>query len=349
MERNGQYLQVADHLEAMIASGVLAPGEKVPSLRKLGEQFNLSLGTVQRSVAFLREKGSLVIRPGSGAYVSERRNSSFNDRHNSKSKYKIAIFITTDDLSNSYCAHALQGIQSAAGKDCSLTLHFHDYYREDNFDFSLLKEATAESDALLFLGCYDYVLKKLPPTKPCVGVEMHKSYNGLMSTIALDPLNAAEKACAFFQKHGYKRVKILSEKSKTEHSPMPVYSFRRMVFTDLWRNYGKVEEVCDSIPIGIKHVSDKDCAYFLASDTEYNRLACAYREEYGRALVDDRCILSVDGKSLLIPGYEPINTIAVDWKAMGVMALEECIRRIENPGTSSRRIYQDCHLKENHN
>jgi DNA-binding transcriptional regulator YhcF (GntR family) len=349
VERNGQYLQVANHLEAMIASGVIAPGAKVPSLRKLGEQFSLSVGTVRRSVDFLREKGILTIRPGSGAYVSERRNSSFAASHTSSAKYRIAVFVTTDDLSNCYCAHALQGIQSAVGKNCSLILHFHDYcrdYHNDNtIDLPLLEEAAAESDALLFLGCYDYILKKLPLTKPCVGVEMHSSYNGLMSTIALDPLNAAEQACDFFQKRGYKKVKILSEAAE----PMPVYRFRRMAFADLWRNFGELEDVCDAKLIKVEHVSDKDTAYFFTSDTEYNRLACAYKEKYGKALVDERCILSVDGKSLLIPGYEPINTIAVDWKIMGVMALEECIRRIENPGTQSRRIYQNCYLKENQN
>ncbi len=329
----------------MIASGVLAPGAKVPSLRKLCQQFNLSLGTVRRSVDFLREKGQITIRPGSGAYVAHKK-SLFGKKHVRQAKYRISVFVSSDDLNNSYCAHALNGIQSAASNCCSLLLHFHDYCAERNFDFAALEEAAAESDALLFLGCYDYILKKMPLTKPCVGLEMHNSYNGLMSTIALDPLNAAEKACAFFRKNGYNKVQIISESDRDGFPQMPVYNFRQTAFADMWRNYGELEIIRDQSPIRIERVADTDCAYFFISDTEYNRLAKAYRDHFGTYLVDDRCVLSVDGKSLMLPGYEPINTIAVDWKEMGVIALEECIRRIDNPGTSSRRIYQDCHIKE---
>jgi len=180
----------------MIASGVLAPGAKVPSLRKLGEQFSLSIGTVRRSINFLREKGALTIRPGSGVYIAERKASPGTVSGKPGVKPRISVFTTKGNLSNSYCAHALHGVQSAVGEDCSLILNFHDYYGvDDTINASLLTKAAAESDALLFIGCYDYAIKTLPVTKPCVGMEIHNSYNGLMSTVALDPFNSADIAC----------------------------------------------------------------------------------------------------------------------------------------------------------
>jgi DNA-binding transcriptional regulator YhcF (GntR family) len=341
MRKDMQYFQVINHLEAMIASGVLAPGAKLPSLRKLGEDFNLSIGTIRRSIDFLRKKGILTITPGSGAYVAERKRSSNTTHGKSGVKTRITVFTAKGNLSNSYCAHALHGVQSAVGENCSLVLNFHKFYNKENIlKNSLLTEAAMESDALLFLGPYDYVVKALSVNKPCIGMEIHNSYNGLMSTISIDPFNAAELACNFFNKHHCKKVKALSH-------PMPVYRFRTAAFANLWRTFGAVEEVYASTPVGLDDVLDKETSYFFSSDTDYNRVARAYKEKYGTQLIDECCVLSIDGKSLLAPNFEPINTVAVDWKAMGVIALEECMRRIENPGTSSRRIYQNCYLKEN--
>ena len=333
MHGKEQYIKVVNHLEAMIANGTLAAGSKVPSLRKLGKEFDLSVGTIRRSFDFLQEKGILESRQGAGVFVTKRKDSAKQAVNNKKTR--IAVLVSGDDLSKSYCAHALTAVQAAAGNEATLLLNFHDYCALGKIPNNLLKEYASECEAMIFLGCYDFVIDDLPVTKPCVGLEMQSSFNGVMSTVALDPLNAAEIACDFFKEKGHKKVKVL-------YSEMPVYKFRMQLFADMWSDYGKVE--C-SQSIELQEIEDPNIAYYITSDTNFNVLAKEYREKYGKKLVDERCILSVDGKSQLLPDFEPINSITVDWKTMGEIVYEECMRRVNNPGTRSRRIYQNCFLK----
>lgn len=336
MKHKTQYMQIVNYLEARICSGELVSGTKVPSLRKLAKEFDVSIGTIRRSFDYLRDKGILEMRSGSGVYVTECRGGESSEF--AQNKLRISVFAVNDDLNNFYCAHALLGLQEAVGSKCTLITNFCEYNNVDCLPKDLLENAAAESDALVFLGCYDHVLKSLPSTKVCVGMEVHSSFNGVMSTVSLDPLNAAEMACNFFKEKGYKKVKVF-------YSSMPVYNFRMQVFCDLWEEYGIVEKhFLKGGVTDLSQLDDTDVAYYFTSDTEYNCFAHKYRKELDKVLVENRCVLSVDGKSVLLPNYEPINSISVDWKKMGKIVYEECIRRVSTPGSKSRRIYQNCFL-----
>ena len=67
-----KYQKVADRLAKMVADGVLRPGEAVPSIRKLSQQWNISISTVLAAYSRLEARGMLHPRPRSGYYVSTR-------------------------------------------------------------------------------------------------------------------------------------------------------------------------------------------------------------------------------------------------------------------------------------
>ena len=62
-------LQVADALRAEIASGQLAPGDKLPSIRKLAERFGVAPMTAQSAIEMLRTEGLVYTSPGRGTFV----------------------------------------------------------------------------------------------------------------------------------------------------------------------------------------------------------------------------------------------------------------------------------------
>lgn len=62
-------LQVADTLRAEIASGTLAPGDKLPSIRKLAERFDVAAMTAQSAIITLRSEGLIYTSPGRGTFV----------------------------------------------------------------------------------------------------------------------------------------------------------------------------------------------------------------------------------------------------------------------------------------
>src|SRR5579862_757755 len=75
-ERNGKhgtlYQSVADRISDLIACGTLAPGARIPSVRRLSEQFEVSITTVTEAYRVLEDQGLIEARPQSGYYVCER-------------------------------------------------------------------------------------------------------------------------------------------------------------------------------------------------------------------------------------------------------------------------------------
>jgi DNA-binding GntR family transcriptional regulator len=62
-------LQVADALRGQIASGTLAPGDKLPSIRSLAERFGMAPMTAQSAIDMLRSEGLIYTSPGRGTFV----------------------------------------------------------------------------------------------------------------------------------------------------------------------------------------------------------------------------------------------------------------------------------------
>jgi len=65
-----RYKQLAGEIERKILDGTYKPGEKLPSIRKLHQQSNLSISTVYKTYMELETMGLIEARPKSGYYVS---------------------------------------------------------------------------------------------------------------------------------------------------------------------------------------------------------------------------------------------------------------------------------------
>ena len=65
------WLQVADDLKAMIDSGELSPGAKLPGEAELSELYGVSRDTIRRATQELASEGRIVILHGRGTFVSE--------------------------------------------------------------------------------------------------------------------------------------------------------------------------------------------------------------------------------------------------------------------------------------
>jgi len=66
------YQQVAGRLAALIESGTLRPGDRVPSLRRVSGQQRVSLSTTLQAYGVLESRGLIEARPQSGFYVRPR-------------------------------------------------------------------------------------------------------------------------------------------------------------------------------------------------------------------------------------------------------------------------------------
>ncbi len=63
--------QLTDQLREAVAAGDLARGERLPSIRELAKELNISVITVKRSYMDLEREGLLVTRAGLGSFVAD--------------------------------------------------------------------------------------------------------------------------------------------------------------------------------------------------------------------------------------------------------------------------------------
>src|SRR5438876_1231959 len=67
------YEQVAERISRLIDEGTLRPGERIPSVRKLCLQQEVSMTTALQAYRLLESRGLIEARPQSGYYVRVRR------------------------------------------------------------------------------------------------------------------------------------------------------------------------------------------------------------------------------------------------------------------------------------
>ncbi|WP_091275516.1 winged helix-turn-helix domain-containing protein [Micromonospora haikouensis] len=72
MPAKAKWAHIADQLRDQIASGQLAPGDKLPSTAQLREEHGVSAGVVRHAILVLQTQGWVEGVHGVGVFVAER-------------------------------------------------------------------------------------------------------------------------------------------------------------------------------------------------------------------------------------------------------------------------------------
>ena len=63
------YTQIVENFRSQIATGILQPGDKLPSVRELAAQLSINPNTIQRAYRELEQQGAIQTLPGKGCFV----------------------------------------------------------------------------------------------------------------------------------------------------------------------------------------------------------------------------------------------------------------------------------------
>lgn len=66
------YRQLMDQVRYYVASGALAPGDKLPSIRSLAKRMHLNPTTITKAYGELQHLGVVVLEQGKGVFVADR-------------------------------------------------------------------------------------------------------------------------------------------------------------------------------------------------------------------------------------------------------------------------------------
>jgi GntR family transcriptional regulator len=65
------YTQIVNQVQAQVASGVLKPGDQLPTVRALAEELRVNFNTVARAYRILDEARIISTQQGRGTYIIE--------------------------------------------------------------------------------------------------------------------------------------------------------------------------------------------------------------------------------------------------------------------------------------
>lgn len=65
------YAQIVNQVQAQVASGVLKPGDQLPTVRALAEELRINFNTVARAYRILDEERIISTQQGRGTYITE--------------------------------------------------------------------------------------------------------------------------------------------------------------------------------------------------------------------------------------------------------------------------------------
>lgn len=99
------YAALADSLQALIDQGTLRPGHRIPSVRRMAMQRDVSIATVLQAYAVLENRGLLEARPQSGYYVRPKLLSQVPEPRMARSMAKPA-YVGTNDIAAEVFSHA---------------------------------------------------------------------------------------------------------------------------------------------------------------------------------------------------------------------------------------------------
>lgn len=89
------YIQIVERLRHLIATGILKPGEQLPTIRQLADDLRVNLNTVARSYRILDQAGLVSTQQGRGTYVLESLSSGQSTRRREEALRDLSrLFLT---------------------------------------------------------------------------------------------------------------------------------------------------------------------------------------------------------------------------------------------------------------
>src|SRR5215469_12488233 len=88
------YRQLIDQVQGAIASGLLKPGEQLPTVRLVAVELAINPNTVLRAYRELEIRGILDTQQGTGTFIADRPSESSSDHHERQLKQLVSEFIS---------------------------------------------------------------------------------------------------------------------------------------------------------------------------------------------------------------------------------------------------------------
>ena len=92
------YSQLVDQIQYAIATGLLEPGDRLPTVRELATELVVNANTVARAYRELEQAGTIETSPGRGSFVAQASTAQPVDRYKKLEPYLTRLIETARKL-----------------------------------------------------------------------------------------------------------------------------------------------------------------------------------------------------------------------------------------------------------
>jgi len=103
------YIQVVERIKHMIATGQLAPGEQLPTVRQLAHDLKVNFNTVARAYSLLDDASIISTQQGRGTFVRERPDEDELAQHRAETLRKLVGYAILQAFSLGYKSDEIRG------------------------------------------------------------------------------------------------------------------------------------------------------------------------------------------------------------------------------------------------
>lgn len=357
------YQMIYNDLVEKIKSGQYKSGDRIPSEKKLADQYNVSRITSKRALEMMADRGLIDRAPGRGSFVKDHQDIDGNVSQLSSDSGQTLIGVILPDFSESYGTSLLAGIEKQASDENCFIVMKRSYGRQDIEEEIIDSMLEIGVSGIIIMPVHGelYNRKILSLTLegfPIVSVD--RCLSGIpVPFVGTNNVNASKEATDYMLDLGHERIAIMSPpyentsaiedriegyiKSYAEHG---VGIDKSIWLTDLTSTVpskntkeNKKKDI-DKITAFLKDNPDVTCIYAL----EYNiaLLVMKAAKSMGKSIPEDLSIMCFDSPHNYANEYV-FSFIRQKEFEMGQTALKLVLNRMKKQG-GVEKIYLDADL-----
>ena len=338
-----KYSTLAAHFRRQIRTGVLRPGDRLPSLSEMREQQGISRPTMEKVHQILEQDGLIQRLPGAGTFVLEPK------KRTATGIIGLTGFGFQYSGQSAYWASLLGGIREAASA-AQMQLLLLDHV-------SNLGWEKADGILLSDWSC-DETLRHVPAELPCVSllVPVHG-----MASAAIDDRAAMRTATEHLVRLGHKRIAYLHGNDKST-LPLRLSGYEEaMAASGLkaqkkWRrSYIAGNDFGEQFVAAGKQATQlwlkKDwstlgCTALLCHNDEVAVGAIQAFQEAGVLVPRDVSVMGFDGLEIGTYVSPQLTTLELPLREIGMSAVEMLIKQIKADEVSTSHLFCTPQLRE---
>ena len=344
--RNREFLyrQLSDILQKEISDGKYKPGQRLPSMDDLSEQYAVNKVTVRRALAELSAAGIIYSVPAQGTYVSDRPRSTRLPAHNQVMTVGLLSYLMVPGNTGLYHMEIIQGIREELSKMQANLVILPVRHVEPQIKI-MDHISQANLDATIFLGMFDppALRRMIELGPPSVLVDF--SMRGIqIDTILLDNRGGGYQAVNHLISLGHQRIAVIlgqEDQVATKERLEGVYEAidqagiprSSLVITvgDFQREggYKAMSEILK--------VSEKPTAVFCFNDEMAAGALQALYSLSSLSVPRDISVIGFDDTAWATATQPPLTTVQVPKSLMGRLAVQRImahLREAQSPITT---------------